>query len=95
MILEIWGIQAPFTLCNRKEGDNRIFERFNRFLANSKSYTMFLECVVTHGSIASYDHISIWLNTEEGKPMRCGSIPFRFESMWVGENGCTKIIKEI
>lgn len=50
---------------------------------------------VVHGSIAYFDYLSVILNIERGAQNRSNRLkPFRFESMWVGNFECKKIIKE-
>lgn len=50
---------------------------------------------VVHGLIAYFDYLSVILNTEGGAQNRSNGLKlFRFESMWVGNFECNKIIKE-
>lgn len=73
-----------FTWCNRREGNEYINERLDRFLATSEWSQIFLDSSVVHDFAAYLNHRPIWINTEgQGRLIR-GRRTFRFESIWVG-----------
>lgn len=86
---------CPFTWCNNRDGEQRILERLDRLLANSKWCFLFPKFSIQHGQAPYSDHCPIWMNTEGFTPIRSGPKPFRFEAMWVGEEECENIIKQV
>lgn len=46
-------------------------------------------------SVAYFDHIPLWVKTDGGCETRRGRKPFRFEAIWVGEEGCKLVIEEV
>lgn len=56
-------IGSPFTWCNNREGNHRILERLDPFLANSLWFELFPLSLVCNGQVAYSDHCLIWLNT--------------------------------
>lgn len=55
---------------------------------------MFPDCSVTHGTVASFDYLPIWLNKKKVQQLRHGGRSFRFESMWIGEKESMSIIED-
>ncbi|XP_041004081.1 uncharacterized protein LOC121249435 [Juglans microcarpa x Juglans regia] len=90
------GYRGPkFTWCNGRGDGEEISERLDRFLGNHQLNLLFPQVVVTHGIAASSDHLPIWLDTEGQDVLVRRKILFRFEAMWVGNEMCTQIIKEV
>lgn len=59
--------QGPmFIWCNGREGHNCISERLIRFLANSLWIDCFFQAIFSHGFVANYNHLPIWLELEGG-----------------------------
>ncbi|KAF5458754.1 hypothetical protein F2P56_022761 [Juglans regia] len=77
------------------DGKGRVYERLDRFLANGQWCDLFPQSVVTHGSISYSDHMPIWLEVEGGGERGRQKMLFRFEAMWVGEEGCQCIINRV
>lgn len=82
----------PFTWCNNREGEERIFELLDRFLVDIGWCDLFSEATVTHSLVAYSDHSPLWLETTSTLPARKGPKPFRFEAVWVREEEYTRII---
>lgn len=60
---DMWLIGAPFTWCDKREGEKMICERLDRFAANSEWFNLFYGGLVSHGVAAHSDHVPIWLDT--------------------------------
>ncbi|KAG6639069.1 hypothetical protein CIPAW_10G075400 [Carya illinoinensis] len=87
-------VGSKFTWCNRRNDANRIYERLNRYLANSQWCQYFPKAIVYHGAATYSNHLPIWLNIEGIFRPRKVKRPFRFEAMWTGVDGCEQIIKD-
>lgn len=88
-------IGSPFTWCNNRYSDSRIFERHDFFLANSLWCENFPLGVVRHGHATYSDHCSIMLNTFGVQRFISGPKLFKFEAMWLREEKCTNIISDM
>lgn len=86
---------SPFTWCKIREGGGRIFERLDRFLANSQWCDLFPLGSVQHGQVTYSDHYSIWLNTIGTRITRRKFKLFCFEAMWIKEAKCSNIVKDV
>lgn len=86
------GYRGPkFTWFRRNGEEAGIFERLDRGVANPAWINTFHEGYVQHLTAASSDHRPIILRTknrDKGK-----NRPFRFESMWVGSEGCEDAVR--
>lgn len=83
-----------FTWCNNRESLNRIMERLDRFLTNPQWEVLYPNGGVVLGHAAYSDHCPIWLDTNTSANAQHGPRSFRFETMWVGEEPCSKIIED-
>lgn len=54
--------ESPFTWCNNRDGDNRVFEMFVRFLANSHWCSLFSNGCVSHKCTTYFDHCPILID---------------------------------
>ncbi|XP_042944657.1 uncharacterized protein LOC122278542 [Carya illinoinensis] len=85
---------CPYTWSNRREESECISARLDRALANEVWCLNNPLASVIHGSVAYSDHTPLWVDTTRYQISRRGHRPFRFESMRLGEEGCSKPIKE-
>ncbi|XP_042965942.1 uncharacterized protein LOC122299620 [Carya illinoinensis] len=85
---------CPYTWSNRRGESECISARLDRALANEVWCLNNPLASVIHGSVAYSDHTPLWVDTTGYQTSRRGHRPFRFESMWSGEEGCSKLIKE-
>lgn len=86
---------SHFIWCNNHEGEGRIFERLDRFLANPFWCDMFPFGSVYHGQMAYSDHYPIWLNTNSNLIIKKELKVFRFETIWVKDANCYNIVDEV
>lgn len=83
-----------YTWNNKREGDENISERLDRFLANSRWCDVFPSLRVQHG-VASYsDHVPLWMDTHGALVGRGGEKMFRFEATWFGDSKCANIVEK-
>lgn len=68
-----------FTWCNNREGGNKIFERLDRFLANSSWCEMFLLGSVRHDHATYSDHCPIILDNLGTRTIRSS---LNFSDLW-------------
>ncbi|XP_072970040.1 uncharacterized protein [Typha angustifolia] len=81
---------VPFTWCNNQSGDNRIWVRLDRALANPEWVRMFPGSRVLHLDRSSSDHAPLLVQAQ-GTPERRRR-PFRFELYWMEYKECRDII---
>lgn len=84
---------SKYTWYNGRSEGAQVFERLDRLLGNSSWCNLFGEAKVYHGSIAYSDHLPLWMDMKGKYSVTQGPRPFRFESMWLGEVGCSEIVK--
>lgn len=89
------GFQGiPYTWSNRREGSACICERLDMALVNAKWCLQNSMPIVVQGSIPYYGYTPLWVDTAGLYSGWMSQKPFRFESMWVAEEGCTRIIAD-
>lgn len=86
------GFKGPkFTWFRRNGNGAGIFERLDCGVANPAWINTFHEGYIQHLTAASSDHRPIVLRTKNRDKGR--NHPFRFESMWVGLEGCKVVVR--
>lgn len=83
----------PFTWANNFE-TGFIEERLDRFCATPEWHQMFPRSIVHHSTALSSDHCPISIDLEPSLMVRKKK-SFRFEAMWVREQGCEQVIKDL
>ena len=78
-------------MVQRNGGGAGIFERLDRGVANPGWINTFHEGYIQHLTAASSNHRPIILRTKNRNKKR--NCSFRFESMWVGSEGCEAAIR--
>lgn len=86
---------SHFTWCSNREGNYCILERLDHFLANFQWRLIFPHSDVRHGYIGYFDHCLISIGTEGVMTRGNGPRPFRFEEMWIGDEGCRHVIEMV
>lgn len=83
----------PFTWCNNREGNERIKERLDRAIVNSKWIREFAKSAVTHKLNIGSNHCPLLVQIER----KCtrSKRPFQFEKAWTKKNECNEIIKDV
>lgn len=56
-------VGSNFTWCDYREGDERIYARLDRCVANLSWFDLFPKGRVRHGTVVHSNHIPIWLET--------------------------------
>lgn len=92
---EISYVGDNFTWCNKRQGDDRILARLDRFLCNFKWNLLFPSAVVQNHIYLSYDHRPIFLRLSQVRKNCWNKFPkrFTFEHKWVLENDFTDFFK--
>lgn len=96
-IYDLWDqsyMGNPFTQCNNRDSDQKIFERLDKFLANSSWCDLFPNGCVRHCYVAYSVHYPIALGREGTIFQHCGTKSFKFEALWVGKDACSNIIEQ-
>lgn len=88
-------VGSTFTWCNSREKDSRIYERLDRFLANTQWCELFPLGSVSHCQVAYSDHYPICLNLDGIYLVKKSPKLFRFKSMWTKEEDCSNIINDV
>lgn len=73
-----------------KRSDSMILERLDRAFATSTWLDLFLATCVQHLHSNAFDHNPIIIKPEG--IVQCKNKPFRFESMWMKDDGCRATI---
>lgn len=82
----------PFTWHKHFDGYT-VWERLDRSIATNDWFSMFPGTKVFHLDITTSNHKPLWI-TPEG--MNCCLLkPFRFEQMWLTDNGCMETVEAI
>ena len=70
-----------------------MWERLDRAVATNEWFEKFQDTKVYHLDVTTSDHKPLWVVPEimESYQLR----PFRFEQMWMTENGCSDTIKAV
>lgn len=83
-----------FTWCNRREEEENICERLDRFVANREWQSQFQSWRVYHRVAAYSDHSHILLHTSATNKSTYRWKLFRFEAMWIDTLDREKIISQ-
>ncbi|XP_042942789.1 uncharacterized protein LOC122276973 [Carya illinoinensis] len=82
-----------YTWSNFQEGPALVHERLDRFINNMDWLDLFPNCQVSNLLTPVSDHTCLVLTTEVSvQPAPRTARLFKFESMWVGEQGCEESI---
>lgn len=81
-----------FTWCNRRAGQHHVSERIGRFLVSSARWNCFPSAGVSHGVVAYFDDLLIWVTLEGVGESHWLKKSFKFEAMWVRETECEEIV---
>ena len=86
----------PFTWCNRRPGDQNVWVRLDRGLAMVEWMLRFTTCRIHHLDAFHSDHKPILLIFDsEQKRFYCKGRPLRFEAMWLKDNSCEEVVKNL
>ncbi|XP_048496581.1 uncharacterized protein LOC125495795 [Beta vulgaris subsp. vulgaris] len=86
-----------FTWSNNRGGDANIQERLDRFFANNSWKDKFPGSFVSHLTKRKSDHLPIVISVRTAQAAgsrRPKAKRFRFEAMWLREEGSTAVVKE-
>ena len=89
-LVDLGYVGHKFTWCGRRSG-GVVLERLDRAFANTSWLELNPVTWVQHFRAHSFDHNSIIISSE-GIPA-CRNKPFRFEQMWLKEEGCGDTVK--
>ena len=71
-----------FNWTNRRDVNDLIQERINRFFVNLKWYNLYPKAKVTHPTCCHSDHCPVLMETHP-RPTTLLKRPFKFQSFWV------------
>lgn len=83
---------SPFTWCNRRDGQGRLWDRLDRFVSNVEWRQQFPSFYLYQMTVAYSDHNPIVLSTMKELPYGEKRKLFRFEAIWVEESKCMTIV---
>ncbi|KAL8493015.1 hypothetical protein ACS0TY_024285 [Phlomoides rotata] len=86
-----------YTWSNKQSGLDNIQERLDRGLASDELMETFPSFKGSHLTHFLSDHCPIiieWEGIRDAADQHCAR-PFHFETVWLGEQGCTKIIEDV
>lgn len=87
---------TPFTWTNNQCAPRTIRCRLDRVCMDQQTRARFPTVLVTHVEQPGSDHIPILLRLEKPRSFSIPrSKPFRFEDMWVRQDGCEEIVRRI
>ncbi|OMO86542.1 reverse transcriptase [Corchorus capsularis] len=87
------GFSGPaFTWCNKRKGLRKVQEHLDRVLADPNWQLLFLDAAVVHLPRVYSDHSPILLKMEPGVGSDKTKRPFRFQAMWMADNGFQKMM---
>ncbi|KAL2922937.1 N-acyl-phosphatidylethanolamine-hydrolyzing phospholipase D [Bienertia sinuspersici] len=84
---------SPYTWSRGKSVDTLVRERLDRYLASQRWCALFPNVVVTNLPVNNSDHGPILLK-EEVRQRGTRSKMRRFESLWLSNENCEKVVKE-
>ncbi|XP_072054862.1 uncharacterized protein [Arachis hypogaea] len=92
-LVDIRMVGRPFTWTNRKQGEDLVKERLDRYLIGMGWKLKFLNAVVHRLTKSGSDHAPILMETEpqSWNSKRC----FKYQEHWCGEDDVKRIISEI
>lgn len=89
-------IGSPFTWCNNKFDGVVTWIKLDRGVASSSWSKKFPSVRVHHISGSLSDHCPLWIfSDDENVRFYKRDRPFRFEVMWMKDNGCEGVVKDV
>ena len=87
-------VSSPFTWCNNQFDGTVTWIRLDRGVATNPWIQMFPSTRVHHISGSLSDHSPLWICTDdENARFYRKRKPFRFEAVWMRDEGCAAVIK--
>ena len=87
-------VGSPFTWCNNQFDGTVTWIRLDRGVATNPWIQMFPSTRVHHISSSFSDHSPLWICTDdENARFYRERKPFKFEAVWMRDEGCVAVIK--
>ena len=85
---------GEFTWSRGNSPDNHIKERLDRFFAITSRIDLYPHFEVRHLPIYKSNHAPIFLQAGTASNLDGGNKPFKFESFWLSNKECQKVVEE-
>lgn len=86
---------GSFTWCRGNSSASHIKERLDRFLATPAWFELYQSFEVRHLPMHKSDHSPILLEAAYTVREEDSTKPFRFESLWLFDEGCKEIVADL